>query len=166
LENFIAISDNPSEMYGQVMSIVDDVIFDYFELVTRVSMAEIEEMKQAILSGQNPVIFKKRLAREIISFYHGEKKANHAEESFEKTFARGGVPEDVGEASVTSGTMLVDVLLAEKIIESKSEFRRLVSEGAITEMNSDKKITDEKVVAENGVYKIGKRRFIKIKITK
>ena len=163
LENFIPISDEAVEMYGQTMSIVDTVIFDYFELVTRVPMVEIENMRQAVQSGQNPMIFKKKLAKEIVSFYHGEKSAKAAEENFEETFSRGGAPEDVLEINVTAETFLIDVLLSEKIISSKTEFRRLVSEGAITKMDTRVKITDHSAKVENGTYKIGKRRFIKIK---
>ncbi|KKR31678.1 MAG: Tyrosine-tRNA ligase [Parcubacteria group bacterium GW2011_GWF2_39_8b] len=162
LKNFIPISDEAQEMYGQIMSIVDDVIFDYFELATRVPMAEIENMKQQVQSGQNPMLFKKRLAKEIVSFYHGDEKAKEAEESFEETFTKGGVPNDVLEVTVVQGLTLVEVLLAEKVVDSKTEFRRLVSEGAITEMENGTKVTNLEIKVSNGTYKIGKRRFLKI----
>ena len=149
-------------MYGQIMSIVDDVIFDYFELVTRVPMDDIEKMKQEIKEGQNPMVFKKKLAKEVVSFYHGENKALEAEENFENTFSKGGVPEDVSEVAVARGTSLVDILIVEQVVISKSEWRRLVSEGAVANTETGKKITDPDFKVEEGTYKIGKRRFIKI----
>ena len=164
LKNFIPISSKATEMYGQIMSIVDDVIFDYFELVTRVPLTEIEKMKQEVASGKNPMIFKKKLAKEIVSFYHGEKEAAQAEENFDNTFAKGGVPEDVSEVSVTNEETLANVLLSEQIITSKNEFRRLVSDGAITKMENGEKVTDIDWTVTSGTYKIGKRRFIKIKV--
>ena len=163
LKNFISIESAAGEMYGQIMSIVDDVIFDYFELVTRVPLEEITDMKQRVQSGENPMIFKKKLAIEIVSFYHGADTAREAQESFENTFSRGGVPEDASEVSVANNTSLMDILLAENVVSSKNEFRRLVAEGAITKMSAGKKVTDESAPAENETYKVGKRRFIKIK---
>ena len=82
--------------------------------------------------------------------------------SFEKTFSRGGIPDDITEIEVASGTPLVDILLSEKIVESKTEWRRLVGDGAVTEMTSEEKISDTDVKVQNGTYKIGKRRFVKI----
>src|SRR3989344_8555418 len=164
LKNFIPISSEAGDMYGQIMSIVDDVIFDYFELVTRVPMDDIEKMKQEIKEGQNPMVFKKKLAKEVVSFYHGENKALEAEENFENTFSKGGVPEDVSEVAVARGTSLVDILIVEQVVISKSEWRRLVSEGAVANTETGKKITDPDFKVEEGTYKIGKRRFIKIKV--
>lgn len=163
LKNFIPIADTPVEMYGKIMSIVDDVIFDYFELVTRIPMEEIEKMKQAVKSGENPMIFKKKLAKEIVCFYHGEKKAEEAEESFVNTFAKGGIPEDILEVKVEDGVRLMDMLISEKMVSSKTEFRRLVGEGAITDMEKNEKIKDLESKVSKTVYKIGKHRFIKIK---
>ena len=163
LKNFIPISSDNIEMYGQIMSIVDDVIFDYFELVTRVPMEEIKEMKEAVSNGKNPIFFKKKLAKEIVSFYHGEKKAKEAEDNFINTFSKGGVPENIPEIDLKEGAKLIDVLLSEKIISSKTEFRRLVSEGAITDMDKNEKVTDVDSRAIKTVYKIGKHRFLKIK---
>ncbi|MFA6257600.1 MAG: tyrosine--tRNA ligase [Candidatus Paceibacterota bacterium] len=163
LKNFIPISGNAVEMYGQIMSIIDDVIFDYFELVTRVSMEEIEKMKQAVKSGENPMIFKKILAKEIVSFYHGEKKAKEAEENFVNTFAKGGIPDDILEVKAEDGVKLMDVLISGKIVSSKTEFRRLIGEGAITDMEKNEKVNDSESKVLKTVYKIGKHRFIKIK---
>ena len=84
--------------------------------------------------------------------------------NFENTFAKGGVPENVLEVSVAEGTPLVDILIAQQIVISKSEWRRLVAEGAITNMEIGQRVTDLEAKVSSGVYKIGKRRFIKIKV--
>ena len=163
LKNFIPISSNHVEMYGQIMSIVDDVIFDYFELVTRVPIEEIKKMKQAVKSGENPMIFKKILAKEIVSFYHGEKKAKEAQDNFVNTFSKGGIPEDILEVKVEDEMKLMDVLIEKKMISSKTEFRRLIGEGAITDMGKNEKVKDLESKILKTVYKIGKHRFIRIK---
>lgn len=161
LKNFIPISDNPGEMYGKIMSIVDNVVFDYFELVTRVPMEEIENMKRAIAAGENPMVSKKKLAKEIVSFYHGEKKAKEAEENFTNTFSKKEIPEDVQE--IKGEGLLGPILLENKIFDSNSEIRRLFEAGAIKDMTEDKKIVSTDTVVKDHVYKIGKHKFIKIK---
>ncbi len=163
-ENAINISDEPNDMYGKIMSVKDELIYNYFVLCTDLPMSEIDSIKESIQSGKNPRDVKAHLAREIVSLYHGEKKAKEAEDNFENTFGKGLVPEDVVEVSVADEAALVDVLLEKKIVESKLEFRRLISEGAITNMDTNEKISDTETKVSEGVYKIGKRRFIKIKI--
>ncbi len=172
--NTINLLDDVNDMYGKVMSLKDDFIIKYFTFVTRVPLEIIEQHKKSLESGTNPRDIKMKLAYELVRLYHGKEKAKEAEENFEKTFAKGGVPDDVVEVSVAKGIMFVDILLAEKLIISKSEYRRLISEGAITKMASPgdtnrpredgSKITEIDFKVSNGTYKIGKRRFIKIKV--
>ncbi len=161
--NMVALDQTPDDMFGAVMSWGDDLIVPGFEIVTDVPEKEIENIKTSLESGENPRGFKIQLAREIVRMCHGEKEAEEAEKEFEKTFAKGGVPDDAPEVTVAEGTALVDVLLSENIVSSKTDWRRLVDEGAVTLM-PDTKITDASEKASVGVYKIGKRRFIKIKI--
>ena len=161
--NIISVIDTPDEMFGKIMSLKDELITKYFLLTTNLNINEINKIENLLKSGENPMGFKKLLAKTIISFYHGEKEAKEAEENFENTFAKGGIPENVLEVSVKDDIKLVDVLLAEKIISSKTEFRRLVGEGAITDMDKNEKVKDIEAKASKTVYKIGKHRFIKIK---
>lgn len=164
LKNFIPISDSPNEMYGKIMSIVDSVIFEYFELVTRVPMEEIEKMRKAVTAGENPMIFKKQLAREIVSFYHGTKEALLAEENFTKTFQKGEIPDEMLEITITKkDENLMEISIKSKIVSSKSNFRRLIEAGAITDMTAGKKVSGPGTVTKGHVYKIGKHKFIKIK---
>ncbi|HEV7702329.1 MAG TPA: tyrosine--tRNA ligase [Candidatus Paceibacterota bacterium] len=164
LDNYIGITDEPSDMYGKVMSIPDTSIMNYFELCTFTPLSEVADIRKKLTENSaNPKDIKMSLARQIVSIYHGEAKAKEAEENFEKTFAKGGVPDDVLEIQVKVDTKLVDVLLHEKIVTSKTEFRRLVTEGAITDMDTNEKIKDIDALALGTVYKIGKHRFLKLK---
>ena len=163
LKNFIPIADNPNEMYGKIMSIVDEAIFDYFELVTRVPLKDIDDMKKEIKKGENPMKFKKILAREIVTFYHSKSKAEKAEENFSNTFQKKEIPDEMTELHATESETLMDILVKEKIVSSNGDFRRLVEEGAITNLKDDKKVTDTKFKPQKDMsFRIGKKRFVKI----
>ncbi len=169
LENYIPLRATPADMYGKIMSIVDTVIFDYFELLTRIPMEEIEEMRKSVADGENPMVFKKKLAHEIVSFYHGEGEAKKSAEIFIATFSNKEIPVDAKKIKVKVGSALVDILIKNGFVASKSEFRRLAEEGAITFKGriEEKKIIDPaSLVSESGALKIGKRRFLHIDVTK
>jgi len=166
--NTINFTDEPNDMYGKLMSMSDELVDDYFMLCTRVSTADIKHMKEEReRSTLHPRDMKMKLAREIVTMYHGEAKASDAEENFVKTFSKKGTPEDLKDVIVERGTPLVDVLLNKKIVSSKNEFRILVSDGAITSSKTKRKITDPNVtVTSDDDLKIGKRRFLKIRLKK
>lgn len=142
--NVINISDEPNDMYGKIMSVKDQLVEKYFILTTRVPMEEVKD----ICAG-HPKEAKMRLAFEITKLYHGEAAASSAQESFEKTFSKGGIPEDIQTVKVSGDFSLADVLIENGVVSSKTEFNRLMKDGAIEEK-------------ENGVYRVGKRRFLKI----
>lgn len=144
--NTISLKDSPSDMYGKVMSLGDENIALYFEYCTRVPFGEVEE----VVKG-HPKEAKMRLALEITQIYHGEEEAKKAQESFEETFSKGGVPKDIPVVQVSPETPLVDTLMKEGLVSSKTEFNRLNKEGAIKELGE-------------GVYRVGKHRFIKIEV--
>ncbi|OHB09862.1 MAG: tyrosine--tRNA ligase [Candidatus Zambryskibacteria bacterium RIFCSPLOWO2_12_FULL_45_14] len=133
-----------NDMYGKVMSIADEQILPYFKLCTRVSLDEVDE----IMKG-HPKEAKSRLAFEITKIYHGEGKARKAQESFEETFSKGGIPKDIETVKASKDTPLVEILLKQGLVSSKTEFNRLNKEGAIKEI-------------ESGVYRIGKHRFLRV----
>lgn len=169
LQNYIPITAEPADMYGKVMSVVDSVIWDYFELVTRVPMAEIEVMKKRVADGENPMISKKALAREIVGFYHGADAALDAEKSWESTFSKGVFPEDAKKISVKIKMPLAELLVEHGFVKSKAEFRRLVQEGAITfsgKIEERKIIDPASLVEESGALRIGKKRFLHIEVKK
>ncbi len=162
--NAVSLDQTPEDMFGKVMSWDDELIIHGFEIITDVPMSVLQDMADKLTKGANPKEMKMKLAKEIVSMCHSQEEAERAEKDFEKTFAKGGVPDDVAEVEVAENVPLVDILLTEKIIESKTEWRRLVDGGAVTEMSGVEKITDANVVAKTGTYKIGKRRFIKIEV--
>lgn len=163
-DNVINITDEPNDMFGKVMSLKDELIIKYFALCTNVSLPEIEKMENEMKSGANPRDYKVRLAKEIVAIYHGKEAGEKAVENFENTFKKGGVPEDTKEVVVDANTPLVDVLLNEGLVASKTEFRRLVDEGAITNLETGEKIAGTVSATESVTLKIGKRRFLKIKV--
>jgi tyrosyl-tRNA synthetase len=160
--NMITFQDSENEMFGKVMSWTDGMILSGFDLATNVSTSEIEDVKKELDSGVNPKDIKMRLAREIVTIYHGEKKAKSAEDNFTNTFSGGGVPEDVDEVCVKENATLYYAVRG--FVKSKSELRRLVEGGAVSEMNGEK-ITDPNfVITRDVTLKIGKRRFLKVKV--
>lgn len=162
--NVVSLDQNPTEMFGRIMSWEDGLIVPGFEILTEIPVADILSIKESLASGKNPRDFKMSLAHKVVAMYHGDEKAKKAEEDFEKTFTKGGAPEDVVEVSVAKGVLFVDILMVNEMVVSKSDFRRLVSEGAITNMDTGEKITDSNITVFSGTFKIGKRRFIKINV--
>jgi tyrosyl-tRNA synthetase len=167
-ENCIYLTDEPKDMFGKVMSVKDELIAAYFECATDVPMEEIKEMEKAMKKGENPVTFKKRLAQEIVSLYHGAKEAEGAAAGFASTFAKQGIPEDI-ETIESERKLLVDILAEHKLVSSKSDAKRLIEQGGIHLLKGD--VTLEQVI--KGEYpkgktevtlKIGKKAFVRIRI--
>lgn len=163
LDNYVGISDEPADMYGKIMSIPDSLIVRYLGLTTDTPADELKAIEEGLVSGEvHPKEAKMSLARAIVSIYHGEDAAKGAEQSFTDTFSKGGIPEDVETITAGSDAKLIDLLVENKIIASKAEARRLVEQGAITNLDTDTKIEDTAQSSENGTYRIGKHRFVKI----
>ncbi len=167
LDNYISIADAPATMYGKIMSIPDTLLVNYFELCTYTSLDEIEAIAKDLKDGKkNPRDLKMRLGQEIVSIYHGEKEAERAEQQFVETFQKGGIPEDLTTVTVTAGSALLDSVLEQGFVKSKSEYRRLVEEGAVSDAESGEKITDPNYLIEKDqIIRIGKIRFMKIKVS-
>jgi tyrosyl-tRNA synthetase len=156
--NVINISDDPFDMYGKIMSLKDSLMEQYFVSLTRVPMEEVK----SIISEEHPKRAKMRLAREILSLLYGGGEAERSEEHFEKTFALRQLPPHIPEVVVKKGTPLSEAL--KSVISSKSELRRLVKQGAI-ENKSGGRITDaDMVLSREMVLKIGKKRFLRVKV--
>jgi len=160
--NGINLGDNAEQMFGKAMSYPDSAILSGLELLTEVSMEEIKRIEEEMKSGSNPMQFKKLMAYEIVKSIKNEKEATKAQENWENTFSKKEIPEDVLEIKVKENLLLVDVLLENKIVSSKSDFRRLVGEGAITNLDTEEKIKDNNINSQPATYRIGKKRFIKI----
>ncbi len=167
--NTVNFLDEPNDMYGKIMSLKDDFVIKYFELLTRVPMADIESYKKRLAGGENPKNIKTILAKTIVAMYHNEKLADSASEAWEATFSQGEIPKDTKTIKVKIKAPIVDLLIKEGIVKSRGEFRRLVEEGAIRFKGSleERKIVDPNSLAdENGALRIGKKRFLKIEIIK
>lgn len=162
--NVIALTDTPNDMYGKIMAMKDELIEKYYLLCTNRSLAEIDAIKKELEEGANPRDIKMGLAKEIAGMYHGAEAAEKAEENFVATFQKKEIPNEVEEVSAAPGKKLIDLLIEAEIVKSKSDFRRLIEEGAIGFMGGEK-ITDPNfTVTEAGVLKVGKKRFLKINI--
>lgn len=172
LGNYIGIAEPPKEMYGKVMSLPDSLLTQYFELTTDVPDEEIAQFREQLNAQTvNPMDLKKRLAREIIAQFHGKQDADEAEENFTRVFQKRELPEDIPEygfagSSVQDGLYHLDVaptLLREGIVQSNSELKRLLAQGAV-ELDG-KKVNTSAINARDGsVLKVGKRHFVRIVI--
>ena len=161
--NVINIVDEPNDMYGKIMSLKDELIAKYFLLCTDLSAEEIEKIKTELGGGANPKIIKMRLAREIVTLYHDKVVALKAEENFENTFKKGDMPEDAPKIESRQNSHLAELLVENKIVESKTEFSRLVKDGAISEVESGEKIIDRDFkITKSLNLRIGKKRFVRI----
>ena len=160
--NIIAITDEPSDMYGKIMALHDNLIEKYFTLCTKLSLEEIASMQKELANGANPRDSKMRLAREIVALYYGDHEALNAEKNFIETFSRGGVPENIETIKGDPVNLLGDTLIAAKILPSKAQWRRLVLEGAVVNIETNQKVTDPFAATSAGTYRIGKKTFIRI----
>lgn len=160
LGNYVGISESPKEMFGKLMSITDDLMFRYYELLSDMSLQDIEKMKKDIETGDfHPMTAKKNLAKEIVARYHGTKAGAEAEEEFVRVFSNKNIPKDIEEYKI-QGTFL-DIILALNFASSKSEARRLAEQGGIHFENE--KIYDLTTVPDHeGILKVGKRKFAKL----
>ncbi|KKU79394.1 MAG: Tyrosine-tRNA ligase [Parcubacteria group bacterium GW2011_GWA2_47_7] len=132
LDNYIAITDTPNDMFGKVMSVPDSLLSNYYELCTFTPMSEVEKIVVGLEKGKlHPKEVKMDLAQQIVEIYHGKKEGESAREQFVNTFSNKEMPEDIPVVKTKKGALLIDILVSEHIVESKTEFRRLLSAGAI-----------------------------------
>ncbi len=165
-DNYIGIDEDPQNMYGKTLSIPDDLIYTYFELVTDEPLEELAKIKEMLNNPEvNPRDLKRRLARKIVAMYHSEEAARKAEEEFDRIFVRKSVPENMPEKEMEMGTEIpiIDLIMEVGFAPSRGEARRLVIQGGVS--IDGNKVTDFKhiVKIENDfVLKVGKRKFVKI----
>lgn len=162
--NLITIVDEPNEIFGKLMSISDELITKYLLLTTDMPEAEIMDIGGRMEKGElNPRDAKMDLAQRVVEIYYGNNEAEIAKNNFIETFQKGGVPEDVREVEVETGVNLSDVLLGEGLVVSKADFRRLIDGNAVE--IDENRINDLQYKIEKAcLVKVGKHRFLKIKI--
>ena len=167
LGNYIGVAESPGEIFGKIMSIPDEQIYSYFELVTDVGIEELTLIKKELEEKKtNPMILKKRLGREIVRMYHSQEEAEKACEEFERVFSKKEIPENIpvihfehNETEMWIGHFLVKAGCA----NSTSEIKRLIKQGGLYIDN--KRIDDENLkvsVAGEKLVRLGKRRFFRI----
>ncbi len=165
LNNYIAIDDTPDEMFGKIMSISDDLMWRYLELLSFESLDTIELWKKEVSDGENPRNIKFRLANEIITRFHDSDSAIQAQQNFTNRFAKNQIPDDMPEFNFNSGAKIANLLKDAGLVSSTSEAFRMIKQGA-AKMNGEK-ISDKELTPGPGeaVYQVGKRKFARITIS-
>ena len=161
LGNHIPIDSTAEDMYGKVMSVPDKAMPLYHRLTTRWTTAEIEALEAQVAAGQmHPRDAKMRLAREIVEIFHGAEGAARAEAEFVRIFQQGSIPDEMPELKLTPGQTVLDVLLAGKLVASKSEGRRLVEQNGVR-LDGETLSDAAQLFPHPGVLQAGKRRFLR-----
>ncbi len=167
LGNYIGITESADNVYGKVLSVSDELMFRYFELLSDLSNDEIAELKGNIENGTlHPKEVKKQLARELTARFHGKETAIAAERNFEQVFQKGGLPEDIPEvdSTATEPVALPQLLVDADLVKSTSDGRRMIKQNAVS-INGNK-IQDVNAVVNPAdgeiLIKVGKRRFCKV----
>ncbi|HEX6278787.1 MAG TPA: tyrosine--tRNA ligase, partial [Pyrinomonadaceae bacterium] len=166
LNNYIGIDESPDDMFGKVMSISDELMWRYYELLTDLAPSQISDLRSQIEDGKNPRDVKVHLAKLIIRDFHSQSDADAAEEEFNRRFVKKEVPDEIPEVSIAAQTYrLADLVLVSGLVESKGEAKRLIEQGGV-------KIDGEKATAaaaeidmSNGnevVLQVGKLKFAKL----
>jgi len=168
LNNFVGIDEEPNEMFGKIMSISDELMWRWFELLSFISEEEINDLKKQMEHGKNPRDIKFILAEELVDRFHKDGEGKKCKESFLNRFQKGKIPDDIDSVKINIDgpkIMLVNLLKDANMISSVSEGNRLIKQGGI-KINSEK-VEDPKLEVSEGsedVYQVGKRKFLKIKL--
>lgn len=165
LGNYVGVTDPPAEMFGKIMSISDPLMFRYYELLTDVSLAEIDVLRQRIECGElHPMQAKIDLARALVATFHSEEDARRAEDSFRSTFQQREIPEDlpVHRLVAADDRRLSQVMVHGGLASSRGEATRLIKQGAV-EMDGARVSGDVEITRLGSfVLRVGKRRFLKV----
>lgn len=168
LGNYIGVMDTPVEMFGKIMSISDDLMWRYFELLSFRPLAEIEGLKQGVADGRNPRDVKIELAKEIIARFHDKQAADAAEKDFIERFSKNALPTDVEEQQITvqeKTTGIAYILKSAGLVSSTSDAIRMIKQGAVK--IDGQRVSDPKLmipVNESHLYQVGKRRYAQVKL--
>jgi len=169
LGNYIGITDKPTEMFGKIMSISDELMWRYYELLSSLSLGEIEELKAKITAGTNPRDIKIDFAKEMIARFHTQEDAEAAHQDFIQRFQKKALPDEIPELSITidgDEIAIANLLKEAGLVSSTSEAMRMIKQGAV-KLNGKDKISDTKQTFAKGtqeIYQVGKRKFAKVTI--
>ncbi|PSV44023.1 tyrosine--tRNA ligase [Photobacterium sp. GB-36] len=162
--NYIGVADAPSDMFGKIMSISDDLMWSYFELLSFRPMDEIAHFKADVDAGKNPRDVKFLLAKEIIARFHSEEAAEAALQEFISRFQKGNLPDEMPEFEFEAGLPIANLLKEAALVNSTSDAMRMIRQGAVKQ--DGEKVEDTKLVlaAGNYVFQVGKRKFARVMI--
>ncbi|MEA3384537.1 MAG: tyrosine--tRNA ligase [Campylobacterota bacterium] len=163
LGNYIGVTDEPNDMFGKVLSISDELMWRYFELLSSRSISEIEDLKEKTSTRElHPKKVKESLAIEVVDRFHGNGAGEKARAEFEKIFAKKDIPTDMEEFTLKSGIGILQALVDCKLVPSSSQGRRDIKGGAVK--IDQQKVEDDKLLLEAGNYVLqkGKKNFVKI----
>ena len=168
LDNYIGITDTPTEMFGKIMSIPDDLMWRYYDLLSFRPIEALEQLKKAVEEGANPRDTKILLAKEIIARFHDSEAAEAAHQDFIQRFQKNAMPDEMPEITLTAsedeGMRIANLLKEAGLVVSTSNAMQMIKQGAV-KINGDEKVTDNRLVIEKGseaVYQVGKRKFARI----
>jgi tyrosyl-tRNA synthetase len=166
LNNYIGITDTPNEMFGKVMSISDDLMWRYYDLLSFRPLDEIAELKTRVAEGENPRDIKILLAKEIIARFHDEAAAEGAHQDFIQRFQKNAIPDEMPEFEIAlgdEGIAIGNLLKQANLVGSTSDAIRMIKQGAV-KINGDKVEDTRLILSEPGenVYQVGKRKFARI----
>ena len=166
LNNYIGINDSPKDIFGKLMSISDDLMWRYIELLSFRNLEDIQQWRSEVDAGANPVDIKKTFAEEIVARFHNEDEAKQAREGFANQFKKGQIPDDIKEVTLTvpdEGMPIANVLKELGLTSSTSEAYRMIKQGAVkidTVKVEDKNLTISKGIEH--IIQVGKRKFSKL----
>lgn len=165
--NYIGINDEPYDMFGKVMSISDELMWNYYELLTTVSLDQINELKSNVSSGKaHPMEVKMALAYEIVSMYHGSDKAIEARNGFSKVFRSGDIPDNMPEFTISDGkTWICSIMKETGLADSTSNAGRLIQQGGVRINNERISSKEMNLIPGTYIIQAGKRRFAKVTIS-
>lgn len=165
LGNYIGVNEPANIMFKKVMEIPDSLIIKYFELATDVHPDEIDRIKKDLDRGKNPRDIKFELSKIITALYHSELEVKEAIEFYDLAFRKKDIPDNIPEIESESNILmdLIPILVQNNIISSKSEFKRLIAQGGVR-VNQEKLNDIDFKLSDNDVIKIGKKKFIRVKI--
>ncbi len=169
LNNYIGINEPPDEMFGKIMSISDDLMWRYFELLSFRPLEEIAQFREQITAGKNPRDIKFLLGEEIVARFHSPQAAKKAQENFVSRFQQGAMPDDISEVELVAvnGTLAIANLLKQaELVGSTSDALRMIKQGAVK--IDGERVSDQRLEVPSGtthVYQVGKRRFARVTVT-
>ena len=165
LGNYIGIDEDPDSMFGKIMSISDDLMWRYLELLSFESLETIESWKKEVEDGENPRNIKFRLAEEIITRFHDKDQAQKAQQNFIDRFSKNQIPDEMDEFNFSKGIKVANLLKDSNLVSSTSEAFRMIKQGAVKV--DGEKLTDKDLAPDEGtlVFQVGKRKFARVTIS-